>query len=248
MSGMSDYFYNLAAKTFKYEPVRKFKRKLRPLKQAIYGRQGIYEAIDLVKTFEEKAGKKDIITVFDVGAADGEYALTFLDAFPRATIYCFEPQSRSYAKLEEKIAAHKERVRLFKLGLWNKNEKLKIHLMSYEDSSSLLPVVVGEQTIVGTETIPVMRLDDFMKEHDIPHIDFLKIDVESAEAEVIEGAKETLANKVDNVYIEVAFKRGRVYSSNYLKVFNILHDAGFTLIKVMGSGGAPDFFFSKLDK
>ena len=46
----------------------------------------------------QKTGKK-ISTIFDVGAHEGQSALKFREAFPLATIHCFEPVSVQYEKL-----------------------------------------------------------------------------------------------------------------------------------------------------
>ena len=239
--------YGLLSKSFKYEVVRWAKRKLRPLKHMLVGKEGIYRAIDMIKELEHKGGR-ETLTVFDIGAADGEYALTFLNSFPKATVYCFEPQSRSYAKLKKRIVTYKDRARPFQLGFYNKGGDMTFHLMSYPDSSSLLPLPPWNQKVIGTETVPIARLDDFTREKNISRIDFMKIDVESTEREVVEGGAETLTKKVDNLYIEIALSRKGVYSSNYLEVLKLINSAGFTLVEVITSGEASDFLFSKLVK
>jgi hypothetical protein len=39
-----------------------------------------------------------------------------------------------------------------------------------------------------------MTLDDFVKEHNIERVDFIKIDTEGSEREIIKGARETIKN------------------------------------------------------
>lgn len=57
------FIYSLISKTFKYKFVRDIKERLRPLKQKLVGRNGIYYAIDVVNRLK----KGDVKTVFDLG-------------------------------------------------------------------------------------------------------------------------------------------------------------------------------------
>ncbi len=234
--------YSFISKSFQFEAVKRAKRKLRPLKWALFGKGGIYKIIDSVSELERSAGK-DVRTVFDIGAADGEYAVTFAESFPRADIYCFEPQSGSYSLLEKKTKKYGSRAKLFKIGVFNKNEKAEFNLdLMRPDSSSLLPPEDKKQKL-GTETVTLRRLDDFVAEHKIQHIDFMKIDVEGAEKEVIEGGLDTLKNRVDNLFVEISLSRKGKHSSNYIAVLSIIHACGFALIDISEN---ENFFFSKL--
>ncbi len=88
--------------------------------------------------------------------------------------------------------------------------------------------------------IQVICLDDFAREQKIKHIDFIKIDVEGVEKEVLEGGKETFQNKIDNVFIEISPLRKGLHSRDHLDIFQFLYERGFTFI-----GSYGDYFFSK---
>lgn len=235
--GAGQKIYSLIARSFRFEPVRKLKRRLRPLKHALVGKRGIYQAIDTARALSRRVDK-EIRVVLDVGAADGEYALTFLKSFPRATVFCFEPQSASYAILQKKVAAYENRTKLFKIGLYNQNKEMKLNLMSYADSSSLLPSPPGGQSIIGTEIITVRTLDSFTKENGIDHIDFLKVDTEGVDKEVLEGARTTLS-KVDHLFIEISVRKG---TSEHDDIARYLRAAG--LVEV-GEPEDNNYFFSR---
>jgi FkbM family methyltransferase len=62
--------------------------------------------------------------------------------------------------------------------------------------------VTGDDRVVGTD-VPVRRLDDLLVEHDVPHVDLLKIDAETTEPEVLEGALGMLARDHPHIVCEV---------------------------------------------
>ncbi len=233
--------YTALSKSFKYDSVKAVKRNIRPLKHKLLGTHGVYKAIELTQTLEKNKGK-DVLTVFDIGAADGEYALTFAESFPKATLYCFEPQNGSRKKLAKKMSPYGSRTHLERNGFYNESKEISLHVdLDHPDGSTLL----DEQGIKreGSETIQVLRLDDFVKERNITHIEFMKIDVEGVEKEVVEGGMETLMNKVDNLFIEISLARKGRYSRNYIDILDMLHRAGFALVDISDT---ENFFFSKL--
>lgn len=72
---------------------------------------------------------------------------------------------------------------------------------------------LADETLAGYETIDVeLRiLDDFAQEHGLDHIDYLKIDVEGSEYEVLEGAQ-TMLPRTGVIRAEVRFvpmRKGR---------------------------------------
>jgi hypothetical protein len=67
---------------FKFESVKWVKNRVRPIKHWLVGKDGIYKVMDEVAALH--GGANNVATIFDVGAATGEYTLHFLKHFPRA--------------------------------------------------------------------------------------------------------------------------------------------------------------------
>lgn len=79
------------------------------------------------------------------------------------------------------------------------------------------------------------------RREDIVRIGLVKIDVEGAEKEVLEGGRETFKNKVDNVFVEISPHRHAARSTEHMvDIFTFFKECGFIFIDKYG-----DYFFSK---
>jgi len=225
---------------YKLDSMKSLKGYLRPLKHFVFGKSDIYKWIHQIS---KARGGNGLKIIFDVGAAVGDKTIVFLQKFPQANLYCFEPLSSSHRHLAKRISPYKNRVKLFRFGLYNRNCELPFKVASYRDASSILPLQGLENKEIkeiGEEKVLMCRLDDFVDKINIDRIDLIKIDVEGVEKEVIEGGIWSLRNKVDNVIIEICPLRKGAFSADHIKVFQYLHDAGFAFI-----GCDVDYFFSK---
>src|SRR5208282_4073993 len=226
---------------YSFETIKRIKDFISPAKHFIFGANDVYYVVDVIRSVRGSADP--VRVVFDVGAAIGEKTLTFLRYFPEAQVYAFEPQSRSRERLLKRTAAWRDRVNVLPWGLAETEGTATLRLYSYADASSLLPIPMylahqGKQE-VGSETIRIRSLDDCFRELGLGGVDFLKIDVEGVELGVIRGAQRTL-QITDNVFAEIEPLRLDVHNGNYIEVFRLLHESGFTYMGLYG-----DYWFSK---
>lgn len=141
--------------------------------------------------------------VFDVGANHGQSASVFSRVFPDARIFCFEPVSHNFDHLLESTRDRKN-VESYKFALGSEDCMLDIYV---EDLNTMCSFVSPTSNSVKTETVKVKALDNFCDENGIDKIDFLKIDVEGFELQVLEGAHRMLTqNKIAFIFVECAFQ------------------------------------------
>jgi FkbM family methyltransferase len=134
---------------------------------------------DLAKRFE----RNDFRTVFDVGANVGQSALTYLREFPQAEIYCFEPVANTYQSL---ISATRRypRIHTYNLGMGSESGDMIINVSPYSEASS-----IGlKRPEDHAEPIRIETIAGFAKKHKIDRIDFLKVDTEGYDLDVLSGA------------------------------------------------------------
>lgn len=173
-------------------------------------------------------------TVFDVGANIGQSAKTYRAHFPDAEIYCFEPVRRTFAELKNNLQEMK-RVQCFRCALGSSAQK---GLMVLKGSSNLFRLRSGsgspqDDSDAPTEAVDVLTLDGFCADNNIQHIDFLKIDTEGHDLEVLKGASAMLAgHEIDLVQVEAGMNPGnhRHASMESLKTF--LESLGYVLFGI----------------
>lgn len=237
MALLPKLYYHIS-KTFEYDLVKKAKEWLRPLKHKIFGANGIYQVIEFIKNERQRA-KKEVTTVFDIGAAVGDTAQTFLKNFPRATVYCFEPFPDSFARLKKRTKQFGDRIKLFNVGLYSEEGTREMYTASNHSVNSLYGLAQYGFEEQRKKIILVRTLDSVVREYGITHIDFMKIDVEGAEKDVLAGGREAL-RMTDNVFIELLPFRQGVQAHDYIDACETLYKAGFAF-----GGIFTDFYFTK---
>jgi FkbM family methyltransferase len=162
------------------------------------------------------------ITVFDVGANEGEFAQMVAQKFDKATIHCFEPNAEIIASLKNNLKGtsfvvnnlglgdHKHEAAIYTYGDGGNSE----HASLFED---VLKVVQKTDNVVSN-SCEIDTLDNYVLERQINHIHFLKIDTEGYELNVFNGAKESVARGIIDV-IQFEFNEMNVVPRVFLKDF-----------------------------
>jgi FkbM family methyltransferase len=166
--------------------------------------------------------------VLDIGANTGLYSLVTKSLNPKTKVYAFEPVKRVHEKLCENNALNKYDIVCLELAASNTTGTAVIYDTPTEHVYS---VTVGKNLndsnvqVIPT-TIKTIRLDEFIESENIKKIDLMKIDVETHEAEVLEGLGKYLELFRPTILIEILNDEvGRnvenlVIKNNYL-YFNI---------------------------
>lgn len=125
--------------------------------------------------------------VCDVGAHLGEFTLAVADL--AGEVFAFEPDPLAFKSLKKNVKSHKNVTAVQKL-LWKNNERLEFKLCPEYADSSVFDVDSG--LIRDVITVEGVRLDVELSKMGIEKLDFLKIEAEGAEPEVIEGTSSIL--------------------------------------------------------
>jgi FkbM family methyltransferase len=123
--------------------------------------------------------------IADVGAYRGEFALMCLEVWPQARIVCFEPLPHMIAALH--ALSETLPIRVYPVALGAKSAP-QVCLYCAETASSLLPEHHATHPSVSCEQ---RTLDEAMSDYG-HSCDFLKLDVQGYELEVLKGGKASL--------------------------------------------------------
>lgn len=174
--------------------------------------------------------------IFDVGAYRGDFARECLRIWPDTRIACFEPQRHKKDELEKlrRISKNKVTVHPYLLGASIQKEMV---LNEAETASSVL--VEYENTILPKAVYPMKTIDSVvLSEFEGRSPDFIKIDVQGYELEVLKGANNTLQN-VKALLIEVNFLDIHVNVPLHASITSWLNDRGFVAFDVCGLTRRP---------
>lgn len=152
------------------------------------------------------ADKIDDGTVFDIGANVGDYALVVRANCPNARIICFEPQPKTFKRLERNCVD--ANVELEQLGLSNRICTTSLYELAGRDSSPVASLTAETLRIHGTVgesfEISLDTIDNYCECNGIKSIRLLKIDTEGHDLDVLHGASiMLLRGQVDLVEFEI---------------------------------------------
>lgn len=166
----------------------------------------------------------NVDTIFEVGSLNGEDSLLFKSNFPEANVYTFEGLPDNYNEYLENF----KQLNSFNKVIFNYDGET----IFYKKNINGIHGVFDRGTMYGTETLTLEcnRLDTVCSGLNVDHIDMIKIDVEGATYEVLEGMGHLL-DTVRIMHIETEdyqFFKGQKLDND---VTALLSDRGFTLIK-----------------
>ena len=141
--------------------------------------------------------------------------------------YSFDPDKK-------KIKKHKN-ISIFPIGLWSKKTSRNIYLTKFSYASSLFkPNKNNLKKFINYEThllkdkkkISLDKLDNIIKKPNL--CDFIKIDAEGSELEILKGSNKNLKNSL-GVEVEINFLKKNIGSPKASQIINYLENNGFEL-------------------
>jgi len=167
------------------------------------------EAFFMAEHYPMEFVRQPVRTVFDIGANMGLFTLSCLEQFGAdlRQVVAVEPSAKTFVRLQRNIARNPPRgqtkVALLHEAVDATPGKATLTLGKAHYSHSL--VFEKVHTVRGSEQVDVTTLDALKERYRVDALDILKIDVEGAELQVLQGAK-SLLGVTSTIFIE-AHKR-----------------------------------------
>lgn len=169
--------------------------------------------------------------IFDVGANIGQSENMYSNQFKDASIYCFEPVKETYNILIKNIKGRNTNCFNCALGELNGVAEMQIdknNLIS--ESNALVNDLKIDNTKYIYEKIDIITIDTFLQKNTITNINFLKIDTEGNDLNVLKGAKETLATeKIDFIQVEVGMNALNKLHVSFIDVVDFLKTYNYNI-------------------
>jgi FkbM family methyltransferase len=155
--------------------------------------------------------------IIDGGANIGLSALYFKQIYPMSKVVAFEPDDKVFPVLQRNMQrwGHKD-IELFCRALWSSETSLSFMAEGADGGR------VATSSDSGNKTVRTVRLRNYLDRR----VDFLKLDIEGAETEVLVDCADLLVN-VEHIFVEYHSIVGSPQTLH--TIAGILSDAGFCL-------------------
>jgi FkbM family methyltransferase len=175
--------------------------------------------------------------VLDVGANIGLFPLHLATLAAEIRVHCFEPNPQAHALLRRNLEANGLTgwVTPHALAVFDRNGPVVLRRAERSGHRSLLGT-----TLVATDGDEVEAVDlaEALRRSGAERVALLKVDVEGAEVEIVEGAAPAVWARIDRAVLEF---HDRFRPGCLARVSRVLAAHGFTRLVVRTGPDDPDF-------
>lgn len=137
--------------------------------------------------------------MFDIGANVGSFAV-YASTKTDGPIYCFEPVPDNMRLIKQSIALNGiQTITPVNAAVASQEKDLQIHL-SY--SNAMHSTLVRSDASGQSITVPVINIENFCRDHNITRIDYLKMDCEGAEYDIVLNWSDQFPSSVQRLVLE----------------------------------------------
>lgn len=175
--------------------------------------KNFYERFELQNLKENYIRKGDVC--LDIGANIGNHSVYFAKMCHASKVYAFEPVKSTYAILQKNISLNdlENRIEACNIGISDRTKSARI--AHFEESN-----IGGTQLAEDQDgDLRLTSLDDIQFRH---NIDFVKIDIEGMEYDLLRGARRFFEKNRPVVFIEISKK-------TFSKVDALLQQYGYRI-------------------
>ena len=137
---------------------------------------------------------KEDFVVFDIGANIGVFTCFAANVVKKVKFFAFEPVSMVFDILKKNTESYRN-IEIFQLSLGSREETKEILIRTWNPGYSTIKdsaVQRPKESFDIKENIKISKLDNIVNKLNLEKINFIKIDVEGYEVEVLRGGIETI--------------------------------------------------------
>lgn len=176
----------------------------------------ICEPLEVTNLYLEysKAAEGDVI--FDIGAFSGTQTVYWSRMVgPTGKVVCFEPDKKSYSILCKNLNHHNcKNVTALEIGVYDRDGEL-----SFSGGGEMGAKIIENGS---GNSIKVNKLETIFKQMGLEKLDFIKMDIEGSEIEVLKSSKEFLQKYKPSFIIEPHYKNGKLNKDEIISIFDTI--------------------------
>ena len=181
-------------------------------------------------------------TIFDIGANTGAYALAAKVVNKEARVFAFEPVASISDKLRSNVELNGFDITVVQAGVSGSTGEAVMYIPAtkHSYSASLNSSMLRGNTNLIETVIPILRIDEFIRDHALDSADLFKIDTEKHEVDVPSGFGDIINKFKPAILIEILNKTlgGEVeaffLNSNYV-FYEIIEGVALRRVESLGA-------------
>jgi FkbM family methyltransferase len=197
--GARDALLRVGAKWYRADQPSIVQTTVRGAKMLVLANEDVGRRILFLRQYEPRDADllakltrpKDIC--FDVGGNTGYYTMLMARAASEGEVHAFEPVPLNWHMLcSGALLNGYTHVEVNKCAVGGEDGEMSFSEASDGAYSSLVPV--GRKSERAQLKVAVRSVDSYVREHSLPRVDVMKVDVEGAEPMVLDGAAQLLSD------------------------------------------------------
>lgn len=161
------------------------------------------DAISLIEIFqlnEYRFHSEGIRTVIDIGANYGSFSLYAANQSKNIKVYSYEPSKETFKLLLTSIKRNSLQKQIIPINKAVSSKKRKIRLYNFGRSGTR--TILPNEHSLTSEIVSTITLDDVLKKNNILNCDFLKMDCEGAEYDILLHTSSSTFKKIERISLE----------------------------------------------
>lgn len=194
---------------------------------------GFYEKQQVSTFYHSLVPRDRPFTLVDIGAQSGLYTL-YAKYRPNGRFIAFEPYMPSFECLEENIKLNKlQNVECINKAVANFCGEATLNVCESHSGLNTLGSNPNRFNDIRKERVQVVTLDKEFYEKRIP-VDFIKIDTEGGEYDVIKGSRETLLTYKPIILLEIVENNLKAFGKTPEDLYSLLLEFGYSRFTKIG--------------
>jgi FkbM family methyltransferase len=186
------------------------------------------------RDFHKLLPRVEVRTIFDVGANVGKTVAQARRFYPESEIYAFEPVKASYEEMVSLIGPDDKGVHTFNAAVGARPGEGFITAEGTRPQNRLVEANSRRQT----QPVQILAGDEFCESHGIPRINFLKIDTEGHDLDVLRGFQKMLGEeRIDLLQVEAGMTAGNNLHVPLDRFQGYLEPMGYSLFRIYEQKG-----------
>ncbi len=184
----------------------------------------------------KKLAKHNFNTIIDCGANTGTNTKVYKIFNNKAIIYAIEAIDETLEKCKEYTKDYSG-IHYLNIGLGSERSQVTFKYFPKNNYlSTKYENILGKDIPTVEKTVEIYTGDEFCKENNLQHVNFVKIDVEGMDFEVIKGFKNMIENnQIDAIQFE--YCGNFIYSKHFLKdIYDLCLPFGYIIGKIYPNG------------